>query len=75
MFRLSPTIDFPAILHYSKASIDIDAPSSMGPRKLNILVVDDEPLVADSLAHVLNLFGYEATSVYNTPNLLRRFRG
>ena len=33
--------------------------------KLNVLVVDDEQLVADSLAWILNLRGFNACSVYS----------
>lgn len=34
-------------------------------RKLNLLVVDDERLIADSLAWILNLKGFNARSVYS----------
>ena len=34
-------------------------------RKLNLLVVDDERLIADSLAWILNLRGFNAHSVYS----------
>jgi DNA-binding NtrC family response regulator len=34
-------------------------------RKLNVLVVDDERVVADSLAWILNLTGFNACSVYS----------
>ena len=40
--------------------------------KLKVLVVDDEPLVADSMAQVLNLFRYEATSLYNSSQAMER---
>ena len=36
-----------------------------GTRKLNLLVVDDERLIADSLAWILNLKGFNARSVYS----------
>jgi CheY-like chemotaxis protein len=39
--------------------------TSNGERKINILVVDDEPLVADSLAQVLNMVGFNASSRYS----------
>jgi len=32
-------------------------------RKLSVLVVDDEELVADSLVEILNMFGYSAFSL------------
>lgn len=35
------------------------------PRKLNVLVVDDEQLVADSLVKILNIFGFDASSGYS----------
>jgi len=34
-------------------------------RKLSVLVVDDEELVADSLVKILNKFGYSAYSLYS----------
>ena len=34
-------------------------------RKLSVLVVDDEELVADSLVEILNMFGYSAYSLYS----------
>lgn len=37
----------------------------MPVQKLRVLVIDDEPQVADSLAKILDLFGYQATSVYS----------
>jgi DNA-binding NtrC family response regulator len=39
--------------------------SSGESRKLNVLVVDDEHVVADSLAWILNLTGFNACSVYS----------
>lgn len=41
------------------------APSSAPPRRPNILVVDDERLVADTLTTILHLQGYEATALYS----------
>lgn len=32
---------------------------------LRVLIVDDEPVIADSLAYGLSDFGYDATAVYN----------
>jgi len=37
----------------------------MKAEPLKVLVMDDEPAVADSLAQILDLFGYEASAVYN----------
>jgi DNA-binding NtrC family response regulator len=37
----------------------------MDPQKLRVLVIDDERMVADSLAQILNMFGYHALSVYS----------
>jgi DNA-binding NtrC family response regulator len=34
-------------------------------RKLSVLVVDDEQLVADSLVQILNMFGFDASSGYS----------
>jgi DNA-binding NtrC family response regulator len=38
---------------------------TMDAQKLRVLVIDDEPMVADSLAQILNMFGYQAVSVYS----------
>jgi YesN/AraC family two-component response regulator len=35
------------------------------PRPLSVLIVDDEPLIADTLAAILRTKGYAASSVYN----------
>ncbi len=37
----------------------------MNVEHLEVLVVDDEPAVADSLVQILNLFGYSASSSYD----------
>jgi len=37
----------------------------MNSERLKILVMDDERVVADSLAQILELFGYEASAVYD----------
>ena len=34
-------------------------------RKLSVLVVDDEELVADSLVEILNMYGHSAYSLYS----------
>ena len=39
--------------------------TSRETRKLNLLVVDDERLIADSLAWILNLRGFNARSAYS----------
>lgn len=39
--------------------------TSGGTRKLNVLVVDDEEVVADSLVQILKIFGFDATSRYS----------
>jgi DNA-binding response OmpR family regulator len=39
--------------------------ASNGERKLNILVVDDEQLIADSLVEILKMFGFNASSKYS----------
>lgn len=41
-------------------------------RKLIILVVDDEQLVADSLVQILNLFGFDASSRYSGSQAIDR---
>ena len=41
-------------------------------RKLNILVVDDEKLVADSLVQILNLSGFNAHSLYSGSGAVER---
>jgi len=40
--------------------------------KLRILVVDDEPLVANSLVDILNLSGFEASSLYSGSQAIDR---
>jgi len=45
----------------------------MGDSKLRSLIVDDEHLIADTLAQILNLFGYEASAVYNPDEALEQF--
>jgi DNA-binding NtrC family response regulator len=39
---------------------------------LNILVVDDEQLVADSLVQILNMFGFNACSLYSGSHAVDR---
>ena len=34
-------------------------------RKLRVLVIDDERLIADTTAEILNVNGFEATPIYN----------
>jgi CheY-like chemotaxis protein len=46
--------------------------TSSGTRKLSVLVVDDEELVADSLVQILNMFGFDATSGYSGPQAIDR---
>lgn len=38
---------------------------------LRILIVDDEPTIADSLAYALSEFGYDATAVYDGQEALK----
>jgi len=39
-------------------------------RKSKVLVLDDEPLIADSLAMILSQSGYEARAAYNGPRAI-----
>ena len=41
-------------------------------RKLNILVVDDERLVADSLVEILTMFGFDASCRYSGSQAIDR---
>jgi CheY-like chemotaxis protein len=41
-------------------------------RKLSVLVVDDERLVADSLATILNMFGFDASTPYSGSEAIDR---
>lgn len=41
-------------------------------RKLNVLVVDDERLIADSLVQILNMVGFDASSGYSGPQAIDR---
>ena len=34
-------------------------------RKLSVLVVDDEELIANSLVQILNMFGFDASPLYS----------
>ena len=43
-----------------------------GTRKLSVLVVDDEELVADSLVQILNMFGFDASSGYSGSQAIDR---
>ena len=38
---------------------------------LRVLIVDDEPVIADSLAYALSDFGYDATAVYDGQEALK----
>jgi CheY-like chemotaxis protein len=38
---------------------------------LRVLIVDDEPVIADSLAYALGDFGYDTTAVYNGQEALK----
>ena len=46
--------------------------TSGGTQKLNVLVVDDEPLIADSLAEILNMVGFNASSEYSGSHAIDR---
>ena len=46
----------------------------MNGKTRRVLVVDDEPLVTDSLVQILNLFGYEAFGVYSSTAAIDRVR-
>ena len=39
--------------------------SSGATRKLSVLVVDDEELIANSLVQILNMFGFDASPLYS----------
>jgi CheY-like chemotaxis protein len=41
-------------------------------RKLSVLVVDDEQLVADSLVQILQMFGFDASSRYSGSQAIER---
>ena len=43
---------------------------NMTATKLRVLIVDNEPLIANSLAQIFNLYGFEATAVHNPPEAL-----
>ena len=46
----------------------------VGSHKCRVLVVDDEPLLADTLVQILNLFGYKASVAYNPTQALEFVR-
>jgi DNA-binding NtrC family response regulator len=41
-------------------------------RRPIVLVVEDEPMIADSLAKILNLNGYDATAAYDAESALEK---
>jgi len=41
-------------------------------RKLSVLVVDDEELIADTLVHILNMVGFDASSQYSGSQAIDR---
>jgi len=43
-------------------------------KKCRVLVVDDEPLLADSLCQILKMFGYQATVAYGPTQALEFMR-
>jgi CheY-like chemotaxis protein len=46
-------------------SIDeVPAERSMGPRRLDVLIVDDERIIADTLATILSRSGYSVKTAY-----------
>src|ERR1700723_1206496 len=45
-----------------------DSPVSNFPHCLRVLIVDDEPMIANTLAQILNASGFEARAVYNGEN-------
>lgn len=49
----------------SEANDDAQHPTTE-KRKPRILVVDDEPLIADTIADILNGSGFEATAIYDS---------
>jgi len=44
------------------------------PRRPKVLVVDDEQIIADTLAKILDINGYEATAVYSGLSAVERAR-
>ncbi|MDX2017534.1 MAG: response regulator, partial [Planctomycetota bacterium] len=48
--------------------------SSAGASKARILIVDDDPIVAESLAEFLSRDGYHAATSLNAPEALERLR-
>jgi DNA-binding NtrC family response regulator len=46
--------------------------SSNGTHKLNILVIDDEQLIADSLVEILRMVGFNASSGYSGSQAIER---
>jgi len=44
----------------------------MGVQKFRVLVIDDERAFADSLARILDMFGYDASTAYTAIDALER---
>ena len=71
-FQMQPTrcgsiafpIDDSACRIASKAGPPVERPTSYS-RKLRVIVADDERIIADSLALILNRAGFEARAVYS----------
>jgi CheY-like chemotaxis protein len=51
-----------------------DARDRSTEKRRRILVVDDEPLIANTIAEILNGSGFEATAIYNARNALDEVR-
>ena len=66
-FRVSDGNGIPPFLH--KLLTQADQETTRG--RLRVLVVDDERLIADTVAQILNLHGYDAFSAYSGPDALK----
>jgi PAS domain S-box-containing protein len=63
-----------AILRRQSAEIYSSADHSDGKAKPRVLIVDDERLIADTLAEILSDKGFEAAAVYNPRRALEQIR-
>jgi CheY-like chemotaxis protein len=48
-----------------------DSEGAIAPTRSRVLVVDDERLIADTVAQILNIHGYDAFSAYNGTDALK----
>ena len=56
------------LAYFARFSRDVE------PGSPKVIVVDDEPLIADSLARILNIYGFQAKTAYNPSQAFEHIR-